>query len=104
MFDLLYASSAAGQWSGFPFGPGLAGGWLLAICKFLFIGLVLALIIGILRWAFGPGGFFRDEELDREAEEERRNRREARMVLDQRLARGEISPEDYTKRKKSLEE
>ncbi|MCF8104130.1 MAG: SHOCT domain-containing protein [Desulfohalobiaceae bacterium] len=103
MFDMLHAAQAAGQWTGFPFGPGLAGSWLLAICKFLFIGLVLALIMWILRRVFGPGGFLRDRELDREAAEERQNRREARMVLEQRLARGEISPEDYTKRKETLE-
>ncbi len=103
MFDILHAAQAAGEWAGFPFGPGFTGSWLLAVCKFLFIGLVLALIIGILRRVFGPGGFLRDKELDREAAEERRNRQEARQILDQRLARGEISPEEYTKRKRALE-
>lgn len=102
MIDFLFAASNNGDWSAFPFGPGFTGSWLLAICKFLFIGLILALIMVVLRWLFGPKGFLRDKELDREAAGERKSRQEAGKILDQRLARGEISPEEYARRKKAL--
>lgn len=102
--DVLFAAGSPGDWCGFPFGPGLTGSWLLAICKFVFIGLVLALIIWLLRKGFGPGGPLRDEDLDREAEAARADRREALRILDRRLAEGEITDEDYAYKKRLLEE
>ena len=102
--EVLFAAGNPGDWSGFPFGPGLTSSWLLAVCKFVFIGLVLALIIWLLRKGFGPGGPFRDQDLDREAEELRAGRREALRILDRRLADGEITDAEYVHKKKLLEE
>ncbi len=104
MIDVLFAAGNPGDWSAFPFGPGFTGSWLLAVCKFVFIGLVLTLIIWLLRKVFGPGGPLRDEGLDREAEAARAGRLEALRILDRRLASGEITDEDYVQKKKLLEE
>jgi len=84
----------AEPWAAWPFGPGPAGGVLLMLSKFVFIACVLALIIFLLRWAFGPGGRFRDERSE--------SRERALESLDMRLARGEITPEEYRQRKKAL--
>jgi uncharacterized membrane protein len=81
-------------WAFWPFGPGPGGGVLLILSKFVFIAFVLALIILLLRWAFGPGGRFRDERSE--------SRERALESLDMRLARGEISPEEYRQRRKAL--
>lgn len=91
------------DWSYWPFGEGFTGSWILALTKFLFIGAILAVILGFLRLLFGPKGFFRDEEMDREAEEERQKVREAVDVLRQRLARGEITEEEFEHKKWILE-
>ncbi|MFN2267185.1 MAG: SHOCT domain-containing protein [Desulfonatronovibrio sp.] len=91
------------DWSYWPFGEGFTGSWILALTKFLFIGAILAVILGFLRLLFGPKGFFRDEEMDREAEEERQKVREAVDVLRQRLSRGEITEEEYERKKWILE-
>jgi uncharacterized membrane protein len=96
---LLSASSS--PWRHWPFGPSLTGGWLLALTKFVFIGLVLALILWLLRWAFGPGGRFRDQEDERE--QNRQSKLEAMDILRRRLAQGEISPDEFEDRKKLLD-
>jgi uncharacterized membrane protein len=99
MPKLLAATSAStgnGPWTAWPFGPGPSGGVLLILSKFVFIAAVLALIIFLLRWAFGPGGRFRDERSE--------SREKALEALDMRLAKGEITPEEYKERKKALYE
>ena len=82
------------SWSAWPFGPGTSGSVLLILSKFLFIAVVLALIILLLRWAFGPGGRFRNERSE--------SREKALEALDMRLAQGEITPEEYRERKRAL--
>ncbi|WP_035243867.1 SHOCT domain-containing protein [Desulfonatronovibrio hydrogenovorans] len=91
------------DWSYWPFGEGMTGSWILTLTKFIFIGVILAVILGFLRVLFGPKGFFRDEEMDREAEEERQRVREAVDVLRQRLANGEITEDEFQRRKWLLE-
>ena len=102
MIDVLFAAGNPGDWSGFPFGPGFTGSWLLAVGKFVFIGLILGVILWVLRKFFGPGGPLRDRDLDREAEEIRAGRVEALKILDRRLASGEISNEEYLEKKSLL--
>lgn len=103
---LLVASAAARSpdWSRWPFGPGLTGGWLLALTKFLFIGLALAGIILLLRFLFGPRGRLRDASLDEEAKRDRQSRQESLDILRKRFAAGEIDEEEFTRSKRLLEE
>ncbi len=91
------------DWDFWPFGRGLTGGWVMILSKFVFIGAILAVILGFLRLLFGPAGYFRDKEMDLEAEEERKRIREAVDLLRQRLARGEISEEEFMRKKRLLE-
>ncbi len=88
------APRADPSWAAWPFGPGPTGSVLLILSRFVFIAIVLALIILLLRWAFGPGGRFRDDGAE--------SREKALEELDMRLARGEISTEEYRQRKKAL--
>ena len=107
MFDLLSGfvcrAGAGMDWSHWPFGPGMTGSWLMTLSKFAFMGVILAIILGILRYFFGPGGMMRDPEMDREAEEERREIRKSVNLLRERLARGEISEEEFERTKRILE-
>lgn len=99
----LTASSRAGDtWSMWPFGPGFTGSWLLSISKFLFIGIILALILWLLRWAFGPGGFLRDADLDQEEGKLQQNIQEALGILEECLSQGRITREDYEKLREVL--
>ncbi len=107
MFEMLFGfgcqAGAGMDWSHWPFGPGMTGSWLMGLSKFVFLGLILALILGLLRYFFGPGGMMRDKEMDREAEEERREIRRAVNLLRERLARGEIAEEEFERKKRMLE-
>ncbi|MFP4672649.1 MAG: SHOCT domain-containing protein [Desulfohalobiaceae bacterium] len=98
----LSASRGGDSWAMWPFGPGFTGNWLLSISKFLFIGVVLALILGLLRWAFGPGGFLRDPDLDQEEDKLQSNIQEALSILEERLAQGAIAREDYDRLRDAL--
>jgi uncharacterized membrane protein len=94
----------ADSWSRWPFGPGLGGEWLATIGQFAFIGLILAGIILLLRLFFGPGGWLRDTDLDEEAEQDKRSRQEALDILRKRFAAGEITEQEFTERKRVIEE
>ncbi len=90
------------DWSMWPFGPGFTGSWLLTVTKFVFIGVILALIMLGLRLLFGPKGPLRDKDLDREAEEERKQVQESLEILRKRLARGEITEEEFERKERLL--
>jgi len=94
-------ASARSTWMHWPFGPSLTGGWLETLAKFAFIGLVLALVLGLLRWAFGPGGRYRDQ--GDQDQQDRQSRQQALDILRRRLAEGEISPEEFAERKELIE-
>jgi len=98
----LFYSQHGGTWSKWPFGPGFTGGWLVAISKFAFIGLVLALILFLLRWLFGPGGKMRSPELDENSDRQGIEIESALEILQKRLARGEISEQEFQDKKRLI--
>mgnify|MGYP006292578847 FL=1 len=93
-------ASSRSPWMHWPFGPSLTGGWLETLAKFVFIGLVLAGILLLLRWAFGPGGRFRDQD---DGDPDRQSRQQAMDILRRRLAEGQITPEEFAQRKELIE-
>lgn len=85
----LFMVQGPSQWTHWPFGPSILGGWLNMLTKFIFIGLILALIMYLLRYLFGPGGPMREDQTSRDESDP------ALEILRRRLAAGEISPEEY---------
>lgn len=96
-FELLFTAQGPSEWAHWPFGPTLLGGWLNMLTKFIFIGLILALIMYLLRYLFGPGGPMHEREPDADAPDQ------AVEILRRRLAAGEISPEEYERLRALLE-
>ncbi len=88
-------------WRAWPFNAGYGDHLLPSLARLAFVTIIMAAILLFLRFLFGPGGCLRDEELDREAEEERRKER---AELDALLAKGEISEMEYKLKMKSLED
>lgn len=82
-----------------PFGPSITGGWLLTLSKFVFIGLILALLVYLLRHLFGPGGSLRDSDLDSGGEKE-----ESLDILRKRLAKGEITEQEFKQKKRLIQD
>lgn len=79
-------------WRAWPFNAGYGEQLLPAIARMVFVTMIFGVIILFLRVLFGPNGFFRDEEMDREAEEEIR---QEKAELEEQLANGEISEVEY---------
>jgi len=98
----LYYTQHGESWSKWPFGPGFTSGWLVAISKFAFIGLVLALILFLLRWLFGPGGRMRSPELDENPDIQDIENEAPLVILQKRLARGEISEQEFQDKKRLI--
>ncbi len=73
-------------WHTWPFGWGMGDSLIFMLAKFVFIGIILGGIIFILKISLGIG---RDSPLE---------------VLKKRLARGEITLEEYKRLKRALEE
>ncbi len=73
-------------WNTWPFGVGVGDSWLFILLKFVFIGVVLGVIILILRSLLG---IKRKTPLD---------------ILKERLARGEITPQEYERLKRIIKE
>ena len=59
------------KWTGWPFNSGVSGDWQTSLATYAFSALILALICVFLRLLYGPGGIWRDKELEREAQETR---------------------------------
>ena len=87
------------HWDHWPFGPGY-GNWLAAATRIAFITIILLAIFGYLRLLFGPKGFFRDKEMDREAEEEKKRELEE---LEEKFRQGKIDEALYNMKKRELE-
>lgn len=82
-----------------PFGPGYGDTLLPALARLLFAGFILGVILLSLRLLFGPGGIWRDKELEAEAEEERLHEL---AELEKQLANKEISQAEYQWKIKAL--
>lgn len=87
-------------WRAWPFNAGYGEHILPAIARMVFVSLIFGVIILFLRVMFGPKGFFRDEEMDREAEV---MRKEQKAELDAEFARGEITELEYKIKLKGIE-
>ena len=87
------------QWRAWPFNSGFGEHILPSIARLAFVTLIMAGIIFFLRVLFGPKGYFRDEEMDREAEEQRQLKI---AQLDELLAKGELDEYEYAIRVKRL--
>ena len=89
------------QWRAWPFNSGYGEHILPAIARLAFVTLIMGGIALFLRLLFGPKGWFRDEEMDREAAEMiRKEREEAQRQFDN----GEISEAEYSIKMKSLKD
>lgn len=88
------------QWRAWPFDSGYGETILPAIARMVFVALIIGALCLFLRLLFGPKGWFRDHELDREAEEERQREK---AELDRMLANGEITEFEYKVRLKGLD-
>lgn len=80
------------EWRLWPFGPGYGQTILPNLARLAFVALLMGAIFLFLRILFGPNGFMRDHELDREAEEQTRQEIEE---LERQLRDGEIDKEEY---------
>jgi len=96
-WERMFTIQGPSQWSYWPFGPTILGGWLNMLTKFIFIGLILALIMYLLRYLFGPGGPMREDPQAEEGPDQ------AMEILRRRLASGEIPPEEYEHLRQLLE-
>lgn len=93
------ASEIPPEWQFWPFGPGFGERLLPSLAKLGFVALILGAIFLFLRILFGPGGRFRDKQMDKEAEEMRQ--RELKD-LEERYERGEVSDIEYRYEKKRI--
>jgi len=89
------------EWRAWPFNAGYGETLLPSVARLLFVMMIFGLIVLFLRVMFGPNGYFRDEEMDREAEEQRVKER---AVLDNLLAKNEITENEHKIRMKGIED
>jgi uncharacterized membrane protein len=87
------------QWRAWPFNSGYGEHIIPAIARLAFVTIIMGAIILFLRALFGPNGCFRDEEMDREAEEQIQLEKDK---LDELLAKGEIDKNQHAIRVKRL--
>ncbi|WP_022661903.1 SHOCT domain-containing protein [Paucidesulfovibrio longus] len=97
---LSQASAVPNGWEFWPFSSGYGEKWLPMIARIGFMLAIFAVIAIFLRIQFGPNGFFRDKELDREAEE---LRRQELAELEAEYRRGEWSERQYRRKKRHIE-
>ncbi|WP_051822475.1 hypothetical protein [Desulfonatronum thiodismutans] len=100
--ELLFTAQGTSEWAHWPFGPSFVGSWLNMLTKFVFIGLVLAAMMYLLRYLFGPGGPMRDDDLDAPSDEQALE--QALAVLRKRMMEGRIEPEDFERARKLMEQ
>lgn len=107
MFDLFLFSTEffdfldSPMWRAWPFNAGYGEHILPSIARMVFVSMIFGVIIIFLRVLFGPNGFFRDAEMDREADE---MRKKEKAELDAQLERGEVNEFEYKIKLKRIED
>lgn len=103
--DLLISAQGPSEWAHWPFGPSFVGSWLNMLTKFVFIGLVLAAMMYLLRYLFGPGGPMREDIHNQVPEpSDEQVLEQALAVLRKRMLEGRIDPEDFERTRKLMEQ
>lgn len=86
-------------WRAWPFNAGYGEHILPSIARMAFVTLIFGVIILFLRVLFGPKGFLRDEDMDREAEE---IIRQEMAELDEEFEKGDMTEMEYKIREKKI--
>ncbi|TVQ99378.1 MAG: hypothetical protein EA399_07230 [Desulfovibrionales bacterium] len=102
VLDLVFTAQGPSEWAHWPFGPSFVGSWLNMLTKFVFIGFVLALMMYLLRYLFGPGGPMREDPHCESSDEQILE--QAVTILRKRMMEGKIEPEEFERTKKLLEQ
>jgi len=99
LLDFMAQADLPAKWRAWPFNSGTAGDWQTSLATYAFSALILGVICLFLRKLYGPGGIWRDKELEREAEEASR---QELAELDRQFASGRLSKSLYERKKKEL--
>jgi len=89
------------KWTGWPFNSGFGGDWQTSFATYAFSAIILGGICLFLRLLYGPGGIWRDKEMEREAEEARRK---AHAELEADLRAGRVSNAVYKMKKRAIDQ
>lgn len=106
MFDIMTFSAEffdfldSPIWRAWPFNAGYGEHLLPAIARMVFVSCIFGGIVYFLRFLYGPKGIWRDEEMDREAEE---MRQEEIAELDALYKQGEMDEYEYQIKRRRIE-
>lgn len=98
--DVSVQAPMQSKWAVWPFNSGVSGDWETSLATYAFSFVILAAICLFLRFLYGPGGIWRDKEMEREAEE---NRRREHAHLDAELRAGRIDKSLYELKKRAID-
>lgn len=68
LLNITAQAALPSKWDIWPFNAGYGGDWQTTLATYLYSAVILGVICLFLRFLFGPGGVWRDKELEREAE------------------------------------
>lgn len=100
LFPFQAQAALPSKWDIWPFNAGFGGDWQTSLATYAYSALILGLICLFLRVLFGPGGIWRDKELEREADEARKK---ALDEIQLRFEAGELTESQYTMEKRRIE-
>lgn len=108
MFDAYFSgltfmaqTAVHSKWDRWPFHSGTTGDWQTTLATYAFSGAILAVICLFLRKLYGPGGIWRDKEMEQEAIQARQK---ALTQLDSDLRAGRINKTQYEMKKRTLDQ